>query len=132
MKTYKVTIDNEGTERWYNSNTWWKFGDLHRDDDQPAIICPDGGKLWFKNGKIHRDNDKPAVICPDGGNFWYKDGKFHRDNDKPARIYLNGKKEWWVDGKFIKRYIPQNIYMNKSFENSIISINGESYKLVKV
>ena len=47
---------------------------------------------WYKDGKSHRDNDKPAEIVyrKDGSvslEVWHKDDKRHRDNDKRARIY---------------------------------------------
>ena len=45
---------------------------------------------FYKNGKFHRDNDKPACIYYDkDGNvrveYYYKEGKSHRDNDKSSR-----------------------------------------------
>lgn len=43
MKTYKVTIDDQGTIRWYNEQ-----GQLHREDG-PAIEFVDGSKAWFLN-----------------------------------------------------------------------------------
>jgi hypothetical protein len=54
---------------WRNS-----AGQLHRDNDQPAIIYSDGSKKWYQNGKLHRDNDQPAIIFADGSKIWYKNG----------------------------------------------------------
>jgi hypothetical protein len=28
----------------------------------PAEIYSDGTQYWYKNGEIHRDNDMPAII----------------------------------------------------------------------
>ena len=52
-------VDLQATKKWY------KNGELHRDNDKPAIIWSNGQKEWYKNGKRHRDGDKPAVINPD-------------------------------------------------------------------
>jgi cytoplasmic iron level regulating protein YaaA (DUF328/UPF0246 family) len=45
MKTYKVTVDEKGTIKWYNEK-----GKLHREDG-PAIEFWDGDKYWYLNGK---------------------------------------------------------------------------------
>ena len=55
------------------------------------------------NGELHRDNDLPAMIKANGAKWWFKDNKLHRDNDQPAVIDADGTKYWWVDGKFIRR-----------------------------
>ncbi len=44
MKTYKVTVDDYGTTRWYNEQ-----GKLHRENG-PAIEYEDGEKWWWLNG----------------------------------------------------------------------------------
>ena len=46
-----------GLKCWYDYN-----GKLHRDDDLPAVIHPEGSKEWYKHGRHHRVDDKPAVI----------------------------------------------------------------------
>jgi hypothetical protein len=53
---------------------WWKNGNMHRDNDKPAVIRFDGTKEWLKNGKRHRDNDKPAIL-QNGFKRWYKNGE---------------------------------------------------------
>ena len=40
------------------------------------IINIDGNTSWYKNGQLHRDNDLPAVILTNGSQFWYQYGKF--------------------------------------------------------
>jgi len=82
-----------GTKLWYN-----KSGELHRENDMPAVISSTGDKHWWKNGKRHRDNDLPAVIYLDGYNEWYKNGKVHRDNDMPAIIGKYAFKAWYKNG----------------------------------
>ena len=34
-------VDNEGNSRWIQN------GQLHRDDDQPAVIKANGTKIWY-------------------------------------------------------------------------------------
>ena len=67
-----------------------------------VITNKDGTKFWYKNGEIHRDNDLPAIEYSGGTKAWYKNGKRHRDDDLPAIERADGYKEWWVDGKFIR------------------------------
>jgi len=98
LKEPAPIIYKYGTQCWYN-----KAGELHRENDLPAIIHSCGTKSWYKNGKRHRDNDLPAVIREDGYNAWYKNGKRHRENDLPSRIWENGNKKWYSYGEFIKR-----------------------------
>jgi len=89
-----IVIDEKGTKRWYQN------GQLHRDNDKPAVIYSNNGKKeWYQNGKLHRNNDlrvhsehvptpygdgdftSAAIIWSDGSQFWYKNGQLHRDND---------------------------------------------------
>jgi antitoxin component YwqK of YwqJK toxin-antitoxin module len=81
------------------SKYWYRNGQLHRDNDQPATIDSNGTKEWYKNGQLHRDNDKPAVIYSNGSKYWYRNGQLHRDNDQPAMIYSNGSKYWYRNGQ---------------------------------
>jgi len=83
---------------WRNKN-----GQLHRDNDKPAVISDNGTQYWYKEGQLHRDHDKPAVIYANGTQEWYKEGKCHRENDLPSVIYLDGKREeYWINGIKIK------------------------------
>jgi hypothetical protein len=86
-------IDNDKTKRWYN-----KAGQLHRDNDLPAVIYADGSQIWYQNGKLHRDNDLPAVIWANGTQYWYKNDELHRDNDLPAIVFANGTQYWYQHG----------------------------------
>ena len=70
IKKYYVTVDGEGTTRWYK-------------DAKCTIRHRDGG---------------PAVEIADCGKFWYQNGKFHR-TDGPAIIWNDGVKEWWLGGR---------------------------------
>ena len=70
-KEQKQKIYANGTQKFYNEK-----GQIHRDNDLPAIIRADGYKAWYQNGKLHRDNDKPAVIGAAGYQHWYQNGNF--------------------------------------------------------
>ena len=61
-------IDEDGTKRWYN-----KKGQLHRENDLPAVEMENGYKAWYKNGKRHRLKGY-AVIYSDGSGKWYING----------------------------------------------------------
>ena len=98
---------------------------------------PSGLQVWYnENGEIHRDNDKPAVIEKDRFEAWYQNGKLHRDDDKPALIIGNNNgdiatlalgnfrielppmgKLWCINHKPYKKYIPHigviEIYQGK-------------------
>jgi hypothetical protein len=98
-----ATIWSDGVQEWY------KHGEYHRDNDQPAYIDPpdyigsSGLKEWYQHGKLHRDNDQPAVITSNNSKQWYQQwyqhGKLHRDNDQPAYIQSSGTKQWYQHGK---------------------------------
>ena len=93
FKKYYVTVDEEGTTRWYKDT---KCKVLHRDDG-PAIEWTSGDIEWWQEGQLHREND-PAVEYADGTKRWYWRGLKHRENG-PAVEYSNGYKEWWINGK---------------------------------
>jgi hypothetical protein len=71
-------------------------GQLHRDDDLPAIDYPER-KAWYRNGLLDRIGG-PAIIILGGGEYWYRNGRFHRDGGLPAIVRENGVEEWWVNG----------------------------------
>lgn len=58
---------------------------------------------YYVNGELHRDDDKPAIEYDNGDMEWwcYKKGR-HRENGQPAVVRKNGNNEWWIDGKRVK------------------------------
>jgi hypothetical protein len=76
---------------------WTRNGELHRDDDLPAVDYGDY-KAWYQCGKKHRDGDKPAATWDDQPYEWYQRGQLHRDGDLPAVIHA-GVLEWWQYGQ---------------------------------
>lgn len=106
------------------TRTWYKHGDVHREDDLPASIYGNGRdinnnyltgedlftrgtKSWYRNNVKHRENDKPAVIHGDdpfdgkivNEKEWWFNGVIHRDNDKPAHKRIDGVLFWCRNGK---------------------------------
>ena len=85
-------IDEYGNKHWRLPN-----GDLHRENNLPAVERTDGTKKWFINGKLHRENDLPAIEYADGDKCWYVNGLHHRVNG-PAYEYADGCKYWHLEG----------------------------------
>lgn len=90
-ETY-TTLSN-GTQEWR------MYKKLHRDDG-PAVIRSDHTQIWYRRGEMHRDNDEPAYIGSDGKQIWCQYNFIHRDNG-PAIIYSDNPSEWWKKGKRI-------------------------------
>ncbi len=148
MQTYKVTVDEQKTIRWYNDKeklhrldgpaverangckAWWVDDKLHRLDG-PAFERADGYKAWYVDGKRHR-LDGPAVECANGSKSWWVDGKHHR-LDGPAIEMTDGHKEWYVEGKAMtKKEFNEYIKPKPSCEDKVIDIDGKKYKLVAI
>jgi hypothetical protein len=121
---YKSSDNNQIIIPQHRFNVWYTDGQIHRDNDLPAITYFNGSKwanLWIKNGLNHRDNELPAYIdhrqsiwyynglkhrdndlpavMDETVNIWYKHGKIHRGDDLPAKEFIWGDKEWYLDGK---------------------------------
>src|SRR5690349_12346430 len=59
----------------------------HRKDiiEYYTISSIEDGDICYRFcGQLHRDNDLPAVIKANGTQKWYTRGQLHRDNDLPA------------------------------------------------
>jgi hypothetical protein len=124
MQTYKVTVDNDKTIRWYNDKE-----ELHRLDG-PAIEYADGTEYWYVDGKQHR-LDGPAIECANGDKEWYVDDKRHR-LDGPAIEDANGYKAWWVDHKkMTEKEFNEYIKPKPSCEGKVVEVDGVKYRLVK-
>ena len=147
MQTYKVTVDEEKTIRWYNdkdqlhrldgpavdradgTKVWYVNGKLHRLDG-PAFEYADGTKVWYVNGKPHR-LDGPAAEWASGTKVWYVNGKLHR-LDGPAAEWASGTKEWWVDDKLMtEKEFNEYIIPKPTCEGKVVEVDGIKYKLVK-
>ena len=124
MQTYKVTVDEDKTIRWYNEK------DQPHRLDGPAVEYADGFKEWWAEGKLHR-LDGPAIEYADGHKAWYVDGKRHRI-DGPAIEWADGYKEWYVDGRrMTEEDFNEYIKPKPSCEGKIVEVDGVKYRLVK-
>lgn len=90
MKNGKHISDN-GNIKWY------KDGELHRENDLPAIEGGKGGKAWYQHGKLHRIG-KPAIQFPDASEEWWINGLLHRE-DGPAFVVPNENEEYYLHGE---------------------------------
>ena len=96
---------------------WYRHGKLHRDGDMPAIVHSDGSQEWYQHGELHRDNDLPAVIRPSGSQKWYQHGMLHRDGDMPAIVSPNNYEMWYQHGTLHRNGdMPAAIYANGTQE----------------
>jgi hypothetical protein len=123
MITYKVTVDEYGTKRWFNEN-----GKLHRLDG-PAVESANGSKEWYQNGERHR-LDGPAYEYADGDKFWYQNGELHR-LDGPAVEPSDGDKEWWVEDTQYseEQFLAKIESMNRPCKGKKVTVEGVEYTL---
>lgn len=115
---YPAVIKADGTEVWYQHGRihredgpaiiepatynnakicWCRHEQLHRDNDEPAVIYFNGTKEWYQNGKRHRVGG-PAVTYKNGAEIWYQNGRQHRE-DGPAQTFPNGHLCWYRNGE---------------------------------
>jgi len=82
---------------------WYISGKLGRLSNKPTIIFPKecGDDIHYHRlGELHRDDDQPAIIQADGTMHWYQYGNLHRTQG-PSRIYPDGRCEWYNNGVHI-------------------------------
>lgn len=71
-KNIKLKLMKEHYINLMGNEVWRMNGEIHRDDDLPAIIYKDGTRAWYQNGVSRRDNNKPHVIrAREDGRFDY-------------------------------------------------------------
>jgi hypothetical protein len=98
---------------------WYKNGELHRDNDMPAVIDYRHRVEYYRNGRLHRDGDNPAYI-DNGEVFYYKDGILHRDNDEPAVISRDERGYYKNGNQYTPtRYVVAKV-LNYAFYVSIL------------
>jgi len=123
MITYRVTVDEYGTTRWYNEQQ------LHRLDG-PAVEYADGDEFWYQNGKYHR-LDGPACVTSCGYKAWWVKGKLHR-LDGPAVVFSDGvTKQWWIEGcRYTDEEFKAKIQsMNRPCKGKKVVVDGVEYSL---
>jgi hypothetical protein len=77
---------------------WYRYGQLHRDHDLPAVVASDGGREWWVRDQCHRSGGRPAATGS-GSSRWLAGGVWHRGADKPAIIWWSAQREWWIQGR---------------------------------
>ncbi len=81
------------------------------------IIEKDGTRVWRKNGMLHRDDDEPAIIHPDGSMEWWYEDSLHRIG-KPAYIDADGTQMWYENDILMKTVEPLITSNIKQFMDS--------------
>lgn len=71
-------------------------GEIHRDDDFPAVAIKGKEMHWYTNGRCDRGGDLPSSIDANGTLIWMSGGSWHRDNGLPALVHRSGTKQWYV------------------------------------
>jgi len=101
-------------------NKYWKLpnGDLHRDNDLPAVEWADGAKEWWLNGDLHRGNDLPAIEYKNGEKYWYVNGKLHR-TDGSAFENASGHKLWYLENvRYSEEEFNEKVKMISTYSTS--------------
>jgi hypothetical protein len=45
-------------------------------------VWDEGLKRWYQNGNVHRNNNQPVVIGPDGAKICYQNGEYIKIEDR--------------------------------------------------
>jgi len=115
-------IDEFGTEIWRN-----KDGQVHRDDDLPAMTYSNGNKYFYKDGKLHRLNG-PAIIYQEDilvAEYWINGVQLTEDE-------FNESKDWEKfepeidEGNFDEEVLYEtNDLGTKTYRNEIGQVHRE-------
>ena len=105
---HRDTIDKETGEvnpaviASYGTKSWYKNGNLHRDDDKPALMTSIMN-AWYREGKLHRIGKPAQINTYTGEERYYQDGLLHNESG-PAIIMGNGDRHWYCKGKLHSYY----------------------------
>lgn len=121
MSSTRIISHGNGITQKYEpdgTEIWQKNGNVHRDDDLPAMISKNV-KRWFINGKLHREIG-PAIETTSGTKMWYRNGQRHRE-DKPAIENEDGSTEWFINGQKLSQQQINAINLNKELKEELSS-----------
>ena len=102
---------------------------VHSFDDKPSSINYDAkynrfDLKWNHNGELHRENDLPALIQWESGHsqahlteYYYEYGDLHREGGKPA-VNKYMKTEWLVYGSLHRIDGQATVYKKNTSERS--------------
>lgn len=85
---------------YYNMRIWYRNGKIHRGNDKPAIIHPDGTQEWWQYDNNYRDGDKCIVLGRNGTQYW---SMVDRGDGKPVTIYPDGTYLYFRTGKLMRK-----------------------------
>lgn len=89
-----------------------------------------GTKYWTNElGQLHRENDLPAITWADGSGSWLVTGKLHRENDRPAIIWTGPIVEWHLNGKEYWPKVRKEYIMKMNREALIDALQKETIKV---
>jgi hypothetical protein len=88
-------------------------GELHSDNDLPAVEWADGTLEWHRNGELHRDGDLPAAIDFRGNKYWFQRGHLHRKGGKPAVEWIDGRKYWYQRQGFVPKVDTTALFVDE-------------------
>ena len=117
---------------------YYQDGKIFREDG-PARIEYDSGmivQIYYKNGNVHRDDNKPAIIATKAGSLvykhYFKDGKLHREDGPAVSKYNeNGnviEEQYRNNGDLHREGGPAVIKRNKIIEEYYYQ-NGKVHRL---
>jgi len=103
---------------------WYLFGEIGRDNDQPAIVhVHEDWKfdangygtgvdmIWYYRNKEHRVGGLPAIIAANGDRQWKINGIWDSDI-YPSLVFADGRQEWYKDNKRHCGHGPAIIFAN--------------------
>lgn len=76
------TTDDLGRFHSFNNEPAIVVNSFSTIDENEEEIITEGYKAWYKDGQLHRENDLPAVIRDNGKEFYYVNGEFIREENK--------------------------------------------------
>lgn len=119
---YHIKCD-DGTLLWQRDDQWLELW-LHRDNDLPAVIRPDGTKEWWSRGERHRDNNLPAILHVNGDGEYYQHGYKHRDNNPAVSVHIDDQllEQWWQRGDLVReiRRLPSNLVQEQWWDKGTL------------
>jgi hypothetical protein len=110
-----------------------KMYDVHRMNDQPAIIRGNGDREWYNCGRLYHQDGGPTIIRANGDKEWRISTSKHSHNprheferksvihrefneSKPAIIKVNGDKYWYIKGRIARKDDKPPIILHNGIE----------------
>lgn len=115
------STDESGVERTFNDE-----GQLHSEDNWPAVYHPNGYRAWYKNDKLH-NSEGPAVVYPDGRIRYYVDGKPVSEEEHTKQMFASiPKRANFEISNDTKLY--HNIFNIHSIDDRVLDLMSKDIK----